>query len=55
MLQAQKKDVNVSGIEDDLDALTTKYNRARQHVRCLPHGFRASMPTAASFGPSPLL
>lgn len=49
MLQAQKKDVNVSGIEEDLDALTTKYNRARQHVR-LP----AAQPTAASFSASPL-
>ena len=36
-VQSQKEGINVSGIEEDLQAATDKYNKARQHVRvCLP-------------------
>lgn len=32
-MQSQKEGINVSGIEEDLQAATDKYNKARQHVR----------------------
>ncbi len=32
-MQAQKDGINVSGIEEDLQAATDKYNKARKHVR----------------------
>lgn len=34
-LQSQKQDINLGAIEEDLQAATTKYNRAREHVRPL--------------------
>ena len=32
-MQSQKEGINVSGIEEDLQAATDKYNKAREHVR----------------------